>query len=326
MKMFVIWLPQAAQMGILLPAADGRQHPLPSRAERTVLHMKKLISLLAAAMLLLTPMTALADGDSRIVFGKDLTSDQKAELLKEFDVSENAVETLTITIDEEKAYLADLVPADKIGSRSLSSIYIQSADEGSGIDVTTHNINWVTADMYTAALTTAGIKDANIKVASPVKVSGTAALAGIFKAYEDITGETLDDNKKEVAGQELVLTGDLGDVIGDDEATVLINELKKMLDQIKGMSDEEVREQVLATAKQLNVTLTDEQVDQIVALLRKLANSNIDPDTLLQQAKNLQNLVNTMNQVQEKTSGFAGSVARVWTSFTNWISSLFGGK
>ncbi len=288
--------------------------------------MKKLIPLLAAAMLLLTPMTALADGDSRIVFGKDLTSDQKAELLQEFDVSENAVETLTITIDEEKAYLADLVPADKIGSRSLSSIYIQSADEGSGIDVTTHNINWVTADMYTAALTTAGIKDANIKVASPVKVSGTAALAGIFKAYEDITGETLDNNKKEVAGEELVLTGDLGDVIGDDEATVLINELKKMLDQIKGMSDEEVREQVLATAKQLNVTLTDEQVDQIVTLLRRLADSNIDPDTLLQQAKNLEKLVNTMNQVQETTSGFAGSVARVWTSFTSWVSGLFGSK
>ena len=138
--------------------------------------MKKLFALFTAALLLLTPVAALADGNSRIVFGGDLTEKQRTAMLKEFNVKEDAVETLTVTIDEEKAYLGNLVPADKIGSRSLSSIYIQSASEGNGIDVTTNNITWVTSDMYISALTTAGIKDATIHVSSPVKVSGTAAL------------------------------------------------------------------------------------------------------------------------------------------------------
>ena len=288
--------------------------------------MKKLFALFTAALLLLTPVAALADGNSRIVFGGDLTEKQRTAMLKEFNVKEDAVETLTVTIDEEKAYLGNLVPADKIGSRSLSSIYIQSASEGNGIDVTTNNITWVTSDMYISALTTAGIKDATIHVSSPVKVSGTAALAGIFKAYEDITGKELDTTQKEVAGEELVLTGDLGDAIGSEQATALINELKKMLDQIKGMTDAEVREQVLLVAKQVGVTLTDDQVNQIVALLRKLSNSNIDPQMLLEQAQKVQNLINTMNQVQEKTSGFTAQVVHVWQSFSNWVGSLFGKK
>ncbi len=44
--------------------------------------------------------------------------------------------------------------------------------------------------MYISALATAGITDARIIVASPFEVSGTAALTGVYKAYEDMTGKS----------------------------------------------------------------------------------------------------------------------------------------
>lgn len=43
--------------------------------------------------------------------------------------------------------------------------------------------------MYKNALTTAGITDADIIVAGPKPISGTAALVGIFEAYEAMTGK-----------------------------------------------------------------------------------------------------------------------------------------
>lgn len=82
--------------------------------------------------------------------------------------------------------------------------------------------------MYASALATAGVKDAEVKVACPVKVSGTAALAGIFKAYEATSGE-LSDIAKETATEELVTTGELGDIIGQEQAAELIAMIKQKI-------------------------------------------------------------------------------------------------
>lgn len=281
----------------------------------------------AVSLLLCTAMlsgVALADGQSRIVYGNDLTDKQKQTVRDFFDVQENAVPTLTVTIDEEKAYLGKSVPADKIGSRSLSSIYIESAAEGSGLKVETKNITWVTSDMYIAALTTAGVKDANIKVAAPVKVSGTAALAGIYKAYEDITGKQLSQDAKSVAGDELALTGDLGQILGSDEATKLMGELKAALEQIKGKSRDEVRALVVQTAKDNNVSLTDAQVDQITDLLIRMSQMNIDPTALLEQARQFQALAQKVGQLQQTASGVGGWIANAWSTVTSWFKSIFG--
>ena len=57
---------------------------------------------------------------------------------------------------------------------------ISLTDKGNGIKVSTYNINYCTAGMYKNALATAGISDANIIVAGPFALSGTAALVGNF--------------------------------------------------------------------------------------------------------------------------------------------------
>ena len=65
-----------------------------------------------------------------------------------------------------------------IGSRALSSVLVEGKKDGNGIRVTTKNITYCTPGMYENALATAGIKDADIVVAGPFKISGTAALVG----------------------------------------------------------------------------------------------------------------------------------------------------
>ena len=51
-----------------------------------------------------------------------------------------------------------------------------------------------------------------------------------MKAFEDATGKPLDETKKEIASEELIITGDLADQIGgdaeQDKATGIINDIK----------------------------------------------------------------------------------------------------
>ena len=209
-------------------------------------------------------------------------------MLQYFGVQEGAVKTLYLTHDEETAWLGALLPASQLGTKAISSIYIQATAEGSGLNIQTKNITWVTPEMYMAALTTAGIVDADIKVAAPVKVSGTAALAGIFKAYEDITGVTLSEDAKTVAADELAVTGQLADILGSTDAETLVNDLKSAIDQVKGKSDDDIRTLIRQTAQQNNVSLTDGQVDQLLNLVKKIASLNIDPQQLLAQTTQLQ--------------------------------------
>lgn len=143
-----------------------------------------------------------------------------------------------------------------------------------------HNINYCTEDMYIeSALTTAGITDAQVIVSAPFPVSGTGALTGAYKAYEDITGNSLSSLAKSAGAEELVVTGELAEYIGSDDATQMINELKSMLDKTQGMTDDqEFRSEIKNLATMYNVSLTDAQIEQVLSLVRKL--EGLDADQL----------------------------------------------
>jgi uncharacterized protein YpuA (DUF1002 family) len=153
-------------------------------------------------------------------------------------VKRGDVTEMTITNADERKYLEGYVDESLIGTKSISCVYIEVTDEGSGLDVTTNNITWCAPEMYVNALATAGITDAKVIVAAPFDVSGTAALTGVYKAYEDITGQKLDENAKLVGTQELGVTADLANEIGSYDSTSIVNELKGILSETKDMSDD----------------------------------------------------------------------------------------
>jgi uncharacterized protein YpuA (DUF1002 family) len=178
--------------------------------------------------------------------------------------------------------------------------------------------------MYINALVTAGIEDASVMVSAPHPVSGTAALTGVYKAYEDITGQQLDQGAKEAGAEELVVTGELAEVIGSEQATELINELKKILDQTKDMTDAELHDQIVEIANNLNIELTEDQISQIMNLVRTLEGLDISDwgDRLTQ----LGSAMETMNSVGDGVSGFFKSVTDFFSGIGDWFSGLFGGN
>lgn len=287
--------------------------------------MRKKILALTACLLLCGGTSALAaPGDARVAVGNDLSESQRAKVYAFFGIDQGSVEELTVTIDEERAALGDYVSADKIGTRSISSVYIRELDEGAGVTVETHNITWVTAEMYIAALTTAGVADACVVVAAPVGVSGTAALTGIYKCYESVTGEELSQEAKDAASEELVTTGELADLLGSEEALEFMNELKRALAQSESMTDDELREIIRNTASQLDIQLTDEQVEQLLGLVRKLARIDLDPEALLDQARRIQDSLTRLREAGEKAGSFITAVSNFWNKIVEWFRNLFG--
>ena len=117
--------------------------------------------------------------------------------------------------------------------------------------------------MIASILSTVGIEDANVVAAAPFPVSGTGMLTGIMIAFEDATGKPLDETKKEIASEELIITGDLADQIGgdaaQDKATGIINDIKTDIIKNNTSDTVQIAETINNITNNYNVTLTPEQ-------------------------------------------------------------------
>ena len=273
---------------------------------------KRIISIIMAALCLLTMSGAFAYkvGEARVAIGANLDSEQIAAVYSDFGIERGVIPEITVTNENERQYLEGLVDDKKIGHKAISCVYITILDE----------------QMYKNALTTAGITDADVKVTAPFEVSGTAALTGIYKAYEDITGNSLSSLAKMVGAEELIVTGQLAEYIGSDEATALINELKGILDITETMSDADVKKEIKKLADQYNVQVTDEQIEQLLKLCRQL--EKLDINQLKEKLVSITNTVekamtakdkvaNAVTTITEKVTGFLGSVSKFFAGLFN---------
>ncbi|TCS83218.1 DUF1002 domain-containing protein [Tepidibacillus fermentans] len=216
-------------------------------------------------------------GQQIITLGKDLTQKQREQMLAEFAAKPDA-KIIEVTNQEEHKYLGESLPAQKIGYKAISSSLITFGEKDSGLKIESNNITWITNEMYVSALTTAGITDAEIKVSAPYPVSGTAALTGIMKAFEQKTGQTISDDVKKVANEEMIKTAQLADSIGDkDKAIELMKRIKEELaKQGAKLSDDQLREMIQRIASDLGIQLSPDELNSLISLVRKLQNANID--------------------------------------------------
>ena len=287
---------------------------------------KRLFSLLVAAVLLVSASAAVwADGDSRVVLGADLTDEQIATVYRLFGIERGSVEELTVTNAEERSYLKGFVDDKVIGKYAISCVYVELLEEGKGLSVETYNVTWCTAEMYKNALATAGVRDAKIIVAAPFEVSGTAALTGIYKAYEHITGNALDETAKAVGTQELTITGELAEEIGNLDATEIVTGLKEVLGETVKMSDEEIRQEIVRIAGEYNVTLSDRQIRQLIDLCRSM--EGLDADSLRERVVEAQETIKKIGEAKDKAVGFYEKLSQFFSSasdFFSQVKALFG--
>ena len=145
---------------------------------------------------LMSPLSAKADQIDApyLALGADLNETEKSTVLSLLEINEadlSSYQVITVTNADEHKYLDSYLDSSVIGTRALSSVLIEKKDKGNGIKVTTSNITYCTTGMYQNALATAGVTDADVRVAGPFNISGTAALVGAVK--EAVVSQDLSD-------------------------------------------------------------------------------------------------------------------------------------
>lgn len=279
---------------------------------------------LAITMMLAVPSVSLADaaeGDVIVTLGENLTNQQKEDILAELNVPENA-QIITVSNKEEHDYLGEFIPKAQIGSRAISSASITIGAKDSGLNVQTNNITWVTNEMYTNALITAGVKDAEIQITAPFSVSGTAALTGIMKAYEATTNEEIPEEIKKVANEEMVKTAQLGDSIGAENAAALMAKVKDEIAKNEPKTEADLRALIERISQELGITLTAAELDTLVDFFNKLKEMDIDWNQVKDQLNITKEKISTFLQSEEGQT-FLEKLQNFLNSLLDAIRALF---
>ncbi|GGD11820.1 DUF1002 domain-containing protein [Pontibacillus salipaludis] len=305
--------------------------------------MKRLLSFVAAMLLLSVSLTQAVSASTSggegineklgvpiVVYGETLTDAQEEEVRNQLDVENQD------TVDEYSVNGQDI--ANYIGgnpnSRMYSSVKITPEEEGTGVTVnliTPDNITQVTKEMYKNALLTAGVSDATVDVASPVKVSGHSALTGIYKAYDE-KGVKLDSDRMKVASEELDVATKLAEESGmsKEEVSQLISQIKKEIAEQNPATREEVERIVQNQLDSLNINLSPEDVELLTNLFDQIRSLNINFDELQKQleditasAKELLNDEGFWNSVQNFFEKILNAISDLISSLINGIRNIF---
>lgn len=264
-----------------------------------------------------------------LALGADLTEEEKNTVFGLLGVDAGQLDqymVVTITNEDEHNYLDAYLDASVIGSRALSSVVVEKKEKGTGIQVKTSNITYCTTGMYQNALATAGLEDAEIRVAGPFNISGTAALVGAMKAYGEMTGESIEPENADAATEELVTTSELGETLGSqDQAEALIGAVKDTIVADEVTEPEEIEAVIDDTAKEMNIELSEEDREKIRSLMEKIGQLDLDVNSLKAQAKELYQKLDEMDidisdeQVQGVLSSIASWFGNLWETIKGWL-------
>ncbi|WP_374053936.1 DUF1002 domain-containing protein [Rossellomorea sp. FM04394] len=292
------------------------------------------IALLFSLMVGLIQPASAADNDKEsinekfglpiVVYGETLTSEQKKEVQAQLGIEEGTeVEEFTATGED----LVKYIDGENRNARMFSSAMITRKDKGEGLKVnivTPGNITEVTNSMYSNALLTAGVENAVVDVASPVKVSGHSALVGIYKAY-DVSGEKLDTVRMEVANEELTVATELAKEAGIDkeEVSKLLTEIKKEIAEQDPATKEEVEKIVEEKLQTLNIELSPEDRQLLIDLFEKMRLLDINFDNVQQQLDDLTKDIQTTIKDIVNDEGFGQKVSDFFTGLLDAIANFF---
>lgn len=290
--------------------------------------LSKIAALLVGTFLVgLNPIVAKADSYAVISMANDITDAEKTQVYQYFGLTKGQAQEIVITNADERNALLGMVPEAQIGNKTVSSAYVNPTSSG-GIKVETQNLTWVTNSMLTNTLITLGITNADVKAYAPYAVSGTGALTGIMKAFEAGSDDSTEitEEQKEVANEELVMTGQLGDTIGKEEASAVVNEVKTQVIKDSPKTDIEIGNIITNVTNNYNVELSENDKAKMISVMSKINNLDLDYKDLKDTLKtNKQNLAMTLqalgSDIQE--AEWYGKAWNSIKSFGRWIKDGF---
>ena len=316
------------------------------------LKMKKTITSLAVATLLLSASGVVKAAENKedwdepvFIKGADLEGQDLQQTENDLGVDDN-YKTYNVNVNDVSNYIPN--------SSNLSYIYSSATIEhkkwGKGVDVkidTPDNITKVTSEQYQNAAITAGIKNAEIHIASVDQVTGEGALAGIYKAYEE-KGNNLNAEDIQNSNQEM---NDLGriseenkgkDGYSDEALNASIADIKEQLADIKQNQDKQITQQQVEDTvnkvldeRGLSEILSENQIQMINNNMINVANSNAltsDPKAFKQNAKDVlknieKNSDDLLNKAKDKakdlnTEENRNLLQRIWDGILEIIQSI----
>lgn len=279
--------------------------------------------ILILSFILMFNFIAYADNTVVVTLAKNLNDQQRKDILGLFNVKKDEVKIIEVNNQEERKYLEGVAPEKQIGKITISSAYVELLEEGSGINVDTYNISWVTEEMYQSALITAGIKDAKVIAAAPYSVSGTGALTGIIKAFEEASGKEIGEDQKKVANEEIVQTGELGEEIGKDKASELIKKIKEEIVEKGAKGTDEIKKIIIEIAAKLEISLSEGQLEKLTKLMEKISKLDLNTSEIKEQLKGVVNKIDNVLKDNKEVKSF---LQKLMDAIANFFKSIFKRK
>lgn len=259
-----------------------------------------------------------------ITFGADLTEAQKSQLMKTFEKwkKRKNAHIIKVSNQEERQYLEGKIEENLIGTRAISSAYLELMDGTEGIEIETENITAITPFMYVNALTTAGVEDARVIVAAPFEVSGTAALTGIIKAFETARAEKLPNNAKETAYQELTETYKLSHKYGKKNTENMIYDIKREVIEKDLVSTTEIKAVIIEISNHYNINLNESEIERIILLMQGYKNIKLDTGKIEEQLKNVTRNLAEVQGVTNITARFLEQIANFFKNLALQLENI----
>ena len=282
--------------------------------------LKKLIFCILALLLLTTAAFAVP-GDSCVVLGEELTLGETDGIFTALGVERGTAMELALSRPDAETYFSD-VP-EKAAS---VGVFVRIRSGGEGLSLSLSNITGAETAIA-AALTAAGVTDAEIVAAAPEETGALAILPAVFKAYETLTCQPLDPEAKETAAAALREADALSGELDTSKLEELLGAMTDFFDELAALSDDELRERIRSIAAEHGMTLNDAQTQQLADLFRKIQSiggSNF--------AERVQDLPETVEKIRESGESALSTAGTVWDSIRGFfqrvgktLSAIFGG-
>lgn len=211
---------------------------------------------------------------SLMALGASLNQQQMQDTIQLLGASQVAANN-TITVDGNMINKYLQIGADS-SVDVYSSVYVEAQAPGSGVQVqivTPQNITLVSNTTYQNAAITAGAKDALVRVASTIPVTGEGALTGLYALLEK-QGVKVNQNDVKVAQTEITIVDKIKQDTGltDDQVNKIMAEIKKAVAK-KVQAGETVDGQAIVKAvlESMNLQVSDDAFKILVQFANDFA-------------------------------------------------------
>lgn len=126
---------------------------------------------------------------------------------------------------------------------------------------------------------------------------------------------------------ELVVTGDLGDQLGNSEtASDMVAYIKQQILENNVKSDADIEKIIRDAMDKFNIKLTDAQVQQLIDLMNKISKLDIDVDALSKQATEIYNKLKGMGLDLDKidTKQVGNFITRFFDKIMSLVNQFIG--